>query len=113
VLDELTDTPAQILNDLGDVLAQNAIADAALGTICSVREGERNFIWRWFMEPSMRAPYPADELEDLDRYLVSNLRVTATRRGNDAASTELIDPPNSPHLTRYALHVCEREHHLS
>ncbi len=91
VLDELTDTPAQILNDLGDVLAQNAIADAALGTICSVREGERNFIWRWFMEPSMRAPYPADELEDLDRYLVSNLRATATRRGNDAASTELID----------------------
>jgi transcriptional regulator with XRE-family HTH domain len=90
VLDELTDTPTQILNDLGDVLAQNAIADALLGTICSVREADRNYVWRWFTEQSMRAPYPADELEEMDHYQVANLRSAATRRGNDAASTNLI-----------------------
>ncbi|MEU4390668.1 helix-turn-helix transcriptional regulator [Kribbella sp. NPDC023855] len=90
VLDELTETPTQILNDLGDVLAQNAIADALLGTICSIREGERNYVWRWFTEPSMRAPYPAEELDELDHYQVASLRSAATRRGNDAASTELI-----------------------
>ena len=90
VLDELTDTPTQILNDLGDVLAQNAIADALLGTICSVREADRNYVYRWFTEQSMRAPYPADELEEMDHYQVANLRSAATRRGNDAASTDLI-----------------------
>ena len=91
ILDELTETPAQITNDLGDVLAQNAIADALLGTICSVREGERNFIWRWFTEDAMRAPYPADELHDREHYQVAYLRASATRRGNDATSTELIE----------------------
>jgi transcriptional regulator with XRE-family HTH domain len=91
VLDELTQTPAQILTDLGDVLAQNAMADALLGTICSVREGERNHVWRWFTEEAMRAPYPANELDDLDHYQVANLRAAATRRGNDPASTELVD----------------------
>ncbi|MEV8377091.1 helix-turn-helix transcriptional regulator [Kribbella sp. NPDC056861] len=90
VLDELRETPAQILNDLGDVLAQNAIADSLLGTICSVREGERNVVLRWFTEPAMRAPYPADELDDLDHYQTANLRAAATRRGHDDASTALV-----------------------
>ncbi|GAA1603121.1 helix-turn-helix transcriptional regulator [Kribbella sancticallisti] len=90
VLDELTDSPAQIMNDMGDVLAQNVMADALLGTICSVREGERNFVWRWFTEEAMRAPYPADELDDIDHYQAASLRAAATRRGNDTPSTELI-----------------------
>jgi transcriptional regulator with XRE-family HTH domain len=90
VLDELQETPAQILNDLGDVLAQNTIADSLLGTICSVREGERNVVLRWFTEPAMRAPYPADELDDLDHYQAANLRAATTRRGHDDASTTLV-----------------------
>lgn len=90
LLEQLTETPAQILTDLGDVLAQNAMSDALLGTICSVRDGERNIVWRWFTEPSMRTPYPADERADLDHHQVAGLRAAAARRGNDAASTELV-----------------------
>lgn len=90
LLDQLTETPAQLVTDLGDVLAQNSMSDALLGTICSVREGERNVVWRWFTEASMRAPYPDGERDDLDHYQVAGLRAAAARRGNDAASTELV-----------------------
>ncbi|MFI8522303.1 hypothetical protein ACIGEZ_31470 [Streptomyces sp. NPDC085481] len=42
LLGRLPTTPAQILNDLGDVPARNAMARALLGGVCTVSEHGRN-----------------------------------------------------------------------
>jgi transcriptional regulator with XRE-family HTH domain len=91
LLDRLRDVPAQILNDLGDVLAQNELAEALLGCICSVREQDRNIVWRWFTDPVLRDAYPAEEHENYGRVHVADLRAAAARRGGDAASTALLE----------------------
>ncbi|MEV5709968.1 helix-turn-helix transcriptional regulator [Actinoallomurus sp. NPDC052274] len=90
LLDQLKETPAHITNDIGDLLAHNTMAEALLGCICSVREQDRNFIWRWFTDPTLRRIYPAEERERQSRAHVADLRASVARRGNDAASTRLI-----------------------
>ncbi|MCO6009804.1 helix-turn-helix transcriptional regulator [Actinoallomurus purpureus] len=90
LLDRLTETPAHITNDLGDLLARNTMAEALLGCICSVREQDRNIVWRWFTDPTVRRIYPPDERERQGRAHVADLRASVARRGNDAASTRLV-----------------------
>jgi len=90
LLDQLKETPAQILSDLGDLLAQNDMATALFGTVCSVQEDERNVIWRWFTDPVVRQAYSAEEHDHLSRVHAADLRVAVARRANDAASTELV-----------------------
>src|SRR3954464_8851063 len=48
LLDRLSDAPAQILNDIGDLLAQNALAESLFGGVCSTQPQNRNIVWRWF-----------------------------------------------------------------
>lgn len=43
LLDRLTATPAQVVSDLGDVLAQNPMARALLGGVCTVSEYGRTW----------------------------------------------------------------------
>lgn len=90
LLDQLTNTPAQILNDLGDLLAQNAMAQALFGAVCSLAEADRNIVWRWFTDPTLRRAYPAEEHDHYSRLHVADLRAAVTRRANDVASTELV-----------------------
>ena len=90
LLDELRETPAHITNDLGDLLAHNTMAEALLGCICSVREQDRNFVWRWFTDPTIRRIYSAGERGQHSRAYVADLRASLTRRGGDAASTRLV-----------------------
>lgn len=91
LLDRLADTPAQILSDLGDVLAHNTMSEALLGCVCSIREADRNIVWRWFTDPTVRLPYPAEEHEYYSRMHVADLRAAVARRGRDAAATALVD----------------------
>ncbi|MFF0609534.1 helix-turn-helix domain-containing protein [Nocardia tengchongensis] len=91
LLDRLGDTPVQLITDLGDLLAQNALAEALFGCVCTIDESDRNIAWRWFTEPAVRAAYPEEEHDRLGRVRVADLRAAATRRGYDAASTALID----------------------
>ena len=94
VLDELTATPAQIVGDLGDVLEQNAMAQALFGGACSVRrhdcDQDHNLVWRWFNDPAVRRMFPADEHDSHGRRLVADLRASVARRRDDADSTELV-----------------------
>ncbi|MFJ3595694.1 helix-turn-helix transcriptional regulator [Streptomyces sp. NPDC090126] len=89
LLDQLPGTPAQVLNDLGDVLAQNAVAEALFSGVCSTSEHGRNVAWRWFTQPSVRAAFPPEEHDYYSRLHVADLRAAMTRRGNDAASARL------------------------
>ncbi|MFI9842051.1 helix-turn-helix transcriptional regulator [Nonomuraea sp. NPDC051941] len=91
LLDRLGDTPAQLLTDLGDLLAQNPLAEALFGCVCTIEEPDRNIVWRWFTDPFVREPYPTEEHDRLSRLHVADLRAAATRRGYDHSSSSLID----------------------
>lgn len=90
LLDRLHETPAQIIGDLGDLLAQNALAEALLGCVCTVEEPDRNIVWRWFTDPFVRKAYPQEEHERHGRRHVAQLRAAVARRGDDDAASALV-----------------------
>ncbi|GAA2242811.1 helix-turn-helix transcriptional regulator [Kitasatospora cystarginea] len=91
LLDQLPTTPAQVLSDLGDVLAQNAVAQALLGGVCTVSEHGRNVVWRWFGDPAVRAAYPVEEHDHYSRLHVADLRAATGRRSGDPAAVRLVE----------------------
>ncbi|MFD9729379.1 helix-turn-helix transcriptional regulator [Streptomyces sp. NPDC059072] len=91
LMDRLPDTPVQVLGDLGDVLAQNPMAEALLGGVCTVSEHGRNVAWRWFADPAQRAAYPAEEHEYYSRLHVADLRAAVGRRAGDPAAARLVE----------------------
>ncbi|MFA1540190.1 helix-turn-helix transcriptional regulator [Actinomadura monticuli] len=90
LLDRLAETPAQIIGDLGDLLAQNAMAETLFGCVCTVAEGDRNIVWRWFTDPFVRAAYPPEEHDDYSRLHVADLRAAVARRGSDEPARTLV-----------------------
>lgn len=88
VLDRLTDTPAQVVSDRGDVLAQNAMAKALIGDVSARPEAERNLIWSYFTDPAAREIFPAEDHDHLARASVAELRATLASRGLRARSGE-------------------------
>ena len=91
LLDRLEGTPAQILSDLGDLLAQNATAQALFGCVCTVEEPDRNIVWRWFTDPFVRQAYPTGEHEHYSRLHVADLRAAVARRGADDTANALLE----------------------
>ncbi|RFU41660.1 XRE family transcriptional regulator [Actinomadura logoneensis] len=90
LLDRLDGVPVQVLSDLGDLLAQNDMAQALFGCVCSVAREDRNIVLRWFTEPDVRGHFAAEEHAEVARQLVADLRAAVARRGNDEASRELV-----------------------
>ncbi|NUR89757.1 MAG: helix-turn-helix domain-containing protein, partial [Nonomuraea sp.] len=90
LLDRLVETPAQLMNDLGDVLAQNAMAEALFGCHCTIEEPDRNVVWRWFTDPFRRASYPEAEHDARSRAHVADLRAAVARRGTDPVASALV-----------------------
>ncbi|MEV4614564.1 helix-turn-helix transcriptional regulator [Kitasatospora sp. NPDC049258] len=90
LLDQLKETPAQIVSDLGDLLAQNAIATALFGGVCPLDPDNRNVVWRWFTDPATRAAYPVEEHAHWGRVHVADLRAAVARRAGDAPSAALV-----------------------
>jgi transcriptional regulator with XRE-family HTH domain len=95
LLDQLTGVPAQILSDLGDLLAQNALAETLFGDICPPMRHDHtqdhNIVWRWFNDPRIRAAHPAGEHDHLGRAHVADLRAAVARRGADPVATALVE----------------------
>ncbi|NJP88913.1 helix-turn-helix domain-containing protein [Nonomuraea sp. FMUSA5-5] len=90
LLDRLDSVPVQVLSDLGDLLAQNDLAQALFGCVCTVAPEDRNIVLRWFTEPDVRGHFAPEEHEELARQLVADLRAAVAHRGDDAASRALV-----------------------
>ncbi|MEO3805415.1 helix-turn-helix transcriptional regulator [Nonomuraea sp. B1E8] len=90
VLDRLTDTPAQVLSDAGDILAQNALAKALHGDASARPAADRNIAWCFFTDPSARELFPAEDRERAARTAVADLRATLARRPDDARLAGLV-----------------------
>lgn len=90
MLDLLGDTPATVLSDLSETLAQNRMSTLLTGQHTGLRGDRRYHAWRWFTEPESHAQYPADEREHHSRAIVADLRATAARRAGDEEVDGLI-----------------------
>ena len=90
VLDRLSDTPAFILSDLAETLAQNALAGALFGDASGYLAHDRSAIYRWFTRPETeRVMYPEDDRPRQGRALVASLRMALARRGPRSSAAEL------------------------
>ncbi|AUZ87824.1 transcriptional regulator [Arthrobacter agilis] len=89
ILDRLTDTPAEIITEVGDTLRQTPLGLAVLGD-ASLRTGPgRSIGYRWFTDPSVREAYPPEEREQLSRVYASGLRELIALRGSGSRAAEL------------------------
>lgn len=90
ILDRLHDTPAQVVNDCGEVLAQNAMARALIGDVMSRPRRERNLARLYFLDPAARSLFPQEDLAGHARAHVASLRAVAAARPDDPEPAALV-----------------------
>ena len=91
ILDRLEDTPAEVVTELGETLRQTRMGMALTGD-ASRRSGPARAVgYRWFTDPTARAPYPPEEQLYLSRVYVAGLRSLVTLRGNGSRAAQLAD----------------------
>jgi transcriptional regulator with XRE-family HTH domain len=91
VLDRLSDTPAFILSDLGETLAQNHLADVLFESTSITSGRNRSAIYRWFTQPgSERVLYPEHDQARQSRALVASLRMALGRRGPNSPAADIV-----------------------
>jgi transcriptional regulator with XRE-family HTH domain len=89
ILDRLSDTPAEIVTELGETLRQSRMGVALTGDASRRHGPERSVGYRWFTDPATRRPYPPDEQAMLSRLYTSGLRELMTLRGPQSRAAEL------------------------
>ncbi|GAA1016216.1 XRE family transcriptional regulator [Acrocarpospora pleiomorpha] len=90
MLDLLGDTPALVLSDLGEILAQNRAAVLLTGDHTGFSGDRRYVVYRWFTEPAARAVCPPEEQEHQARQLVADLRAAVGRQSGDPTVAGLV-----------------------
>lgn len=87
----LGDTPATVMSDVGEALAQNRMSMLLFGDQREFTGDRRYLAYRWFTEPGARAIHPPEEQERHGRALVADLRAVAGRRPGDADVVRLVE----------------------
>ncbi|MGW3130209.1 helix-turn-helix transcriptional regulator [Streptomyces sp. NPDC001123] len=86
-------TPATICDDLSNVVAQNPLNVALLGSFAGRPGHEKNLTWHWFTSAHwrsvLRSASPREE-EATGLSYVADLRATAAQRGHDPAAAALV-----------------------
>nr|WP_221382311.1 helix-turn-helix transcriptional regulator [Actinoplanes polyasparticus] len=90
MLDLLGDTPAIVLSDLGETLAQNRGAMLLSGDQVGLEGDRRYHAYRWFTDPVARAVHPSEDEERHSRVIVADLRAVAGRRHGDPTIARLV-----------------------
>lgn len=90
VLDRLHDTPAHVVTDCGEILAQNAMSRALTGDASARPPRGRNLLRRFFLDPAARGLFPPEDLPEHARNHVANLRAVAASRPDDPEPMALV-----------------------
>ncbi|MFF4796932.1 helix-turn-helix transcriptional regulator [Streptomyces sp. NPDC001351] len=90
VLDRLHDTPAVVVSDCGEVLAQNAMSRALSGDAFARPPRERNLLRLFFLDPTARELFPPEDVAEHARAHVANLRAVAASRPDDPEPAALV-----------------------
>ncbi|WP_404434480.1 helix-turn-helix transcriptional regulator [Microbacterium lacus] len=89
ILDRLSDTPAEIVTEIGETLRQSPLGIALTGD-ASLRTGpDRSVGYRWFTDPAAREPYSSEERQYLSRLYASGLRQLTALRGPTSRAAHL------------------------
>ncbi|MEU4397721.1 helix-turn-helix transcriptional regulator [Micromonospora orduensis] len=91
ILDRMHDTPAQVVNHLGETLAQTGPAIALLGDETRHTGLARSAHHRWFTDPTARQRHPAEDHETQSRLLVAHLHAAYTRDGRASRAAAIVD----------------------
>jgi transcriptional regulator with XRE-family HTH domain len=91
MLDLLGDTPALVMSDLGEILAQNRASLLLKGDHTGYTGDRRYIVYRWFTESAARAVHPPEEQDRHSRQFVADLRAAAGRRSRDAEVAGLVE----------------------
>ncbi|WP_188510797.1 helix-turn-helix transcriptional regulator [Conyzicola nivalis] len=89
IFDRLTDTPAEIVTELGETLRQTALGAAIAGDASPRTGPSRSIGYRWFSDPAARELHPPEDHEFYSRLYVSGLRGAMVRRGPDSRAAHL------------------------
>ncbi|GAA4718168.1 helix-turn-helix transcriptional regulator [Nocardioides conyzicola] len=81
VFDRLQDTPAQIVNTLGETLVQTPLAVALLGDETAYTGLMRSRVYRWFTDPDARRQSPPEDRPAHSRTLVARIAEAAATSG--------------------------------
>lgn len=91
IFDRLTDTPAEVVTELGETLRQTPLSVALVGDLMRHTGPSRSIGYRWFTDPSVRELYPAEDHAFYSRMYVSGLRGVLTRRGPRSTAGRLVE----------------------
>ncbi|MCD7445693.1 helix-turn-helix transcriptional regulator [Streptomyces lincolnensis] len=94
ILDRLGDTPAQVMNHLGETLRQTDPAVALLGDQTAHTGLARSSHYRWFTDPGARLAHPEQDHAEQSRLMVADLHSVYSRDGRDSRAAELVDALN-------------------
>jgi transcriptional regulator with XRE-family HTH domain len=91
IFDRLTDTPAEIVTELGETLRQTPSRVALVGDWTRYTGPSRSNGYRWFTDPASRDIYVPEDHEFLSRMYAAGLRAIAAMRGPGSRAVELAD----------------------
>lgn len=91
IFDRLTDTPAEIVTELGESLRQNPLSVALVGDNTRFAGPARSIGYRWFTDPAARALHPVEDHELHSRMYASGLRGVLALRGPGSRAAHLAD----------------------
>lgn len=90
ILDRLADTPAQVMTELGETLAQTPAARALFGDETQYEGFMRSVGYRWFMEPSARDVYPVEDHPLHSREFTANIRTVYAKHGDRSRAGAIV-----------------------
>lgn len=89
IFDRLTDTPAEIVTELGETLRQTPPGAALVGDLLRYRGFERSIGYRWFATPGARDRYAEEDHAFLSRMFAAGLREVLGRRGPSSRAAQM------------------------
>lgn len=90
ILDRLADTPAQVMTELGETLAQTPAARALFGDETRFEGFRRSVGYRWFVDPSARDVYPAEDHPMHSRAFTADIRNAYSKFGADSRAGAMV-----------------------
>jgi transcriptional regulator with XRE-family HTH domain len=91
VLDRLADTPAQVMTELGETLAQTPAARALFGDETRYEGFMRSVGYRWFVDPSARTVYPVEDHPMHSREFTADIRRVYAKYGARSRAGAIVD----------------------
>jgi transcriptional regulator with XRE-family HTH domain len=91
VFDRLTDTPAEIVTELGETLRQTPLGVALTGDTTGYTGPHRSLGYRWFTDPATRRLYAPEDHAFMSRMFTARLRENVTLRGPGSRGAQLAD----------------------